>query len=324
MEYLRGLLYSFTSNENTVTMAVLGIALMAGLMLAMAMFYLISGTYSPIRRQIQRMRSVNVEAPAEPNYKHYLESTLTRVGGSSLFQKALQKDQDTRKLLIHAGYHSENALKIYYSLRLLSLLIGVALAMIIFRLFPDLSTMVSVYVILLIVGGFFILPGIVLTKLAASRMRKLRRYFPDALDLLVVCCESGLGLLESFQRVSNELRAVHPYLAHELGLVVKKVKVGIPLSQSLEEFGHRTGLEDIRGLNSVIVQSIKLGTGVAETIRVYADEYRDKRLQAAEEMAAKIAVKMLFPMMVCIWPSFFIVAIGPAMIKVMEVWDKAF
>lgn len=324
MEYLRGLLYSLTSNEKTVTFAVLAIALMAGLMMAMALFYLISGTYSPIRRQINRMRAATEGAPAEVNYRHYLESTLTKVGGSSLFQHALKKDQETRKLLIHAGYHSENALKIFYAIRLLALLVGVGLGALMMKLFPDLSTMLSVYVILLTVGGCFILPGIILTKLANRRMRNLRKYFPDALDLLVVCCESGLGLLESFQRVSNELKAVHPYLAHELGLVVKKVKVGIPLSQALDEFGHRTGLEDIRGLNSVIVQSIKLGTGVAETVRVYADEYRDKRLQAAEEMAAKIAVKMVFPMMVCIWPSFFIVAIGPAVLKVMEVWDKAF
>ncbi len=324
MEYLRGLLYSLTSNEQTVTYAVLAIALMAGLMMAMALFYLVTGTYSPIRRQIQRMRVSAAGSPEEANYRRHLESTLTRVGGSSLFHQALKKDQETRKLLIHAGFHSENALKIYYAVRLLSLLIGVGLASLVMKLFPELSTMVSVYVILLMVGGFFILPGLLLTRLAKSRMRKLRKYFPDALDLLVVCCESGLGLLESFQRVSNELKAVHPYLSQELGLVVKKVKVGIPLSQALEQFGHRTGLDDIRGLNSVIVQSIKLGTGVAETIRVYADEYRDKRLQAAEEMAAKIAVKMVFPMMVCIWPSFFIVAIGPAVLKVMEVWDKAF
>lgn len=324
MEFLRGLLYSLTSNEKTVTFAVLAIALMAGLMMAMALFYLISGTYSPIRRQINRMRTSSDSSPSEANYQHYLESTLTKVGGSSMFKQALKKDQENRKLLIHAGYHSENALKIYYAIRLLALLLGIGLASLVMKLFPDLSSMMTVYLILLTVGGCFILPGIILTKLANSRMRKLRKHFPDALDLLVVCCESGLGLLESFQRVSNELKAVHPYLAHELGLVVKKVKVGIPLSQALDEFGHRTGLEDIRGLNSVIVQSIKLGTGVAETVRVYAEEYRDKRLQAAEEMAAKVGVKMVFPMMVCIWPSFFIVAIGPAVLKVMEVWDKAF
>lgn len=324
MEYLRGLVYSVTGNDKMVTLAILAIALMAGLMLAMAIFYLITGAYSPIRRQLQRMRAVAQPAEADHNYKDYLENSLSKIGGNSLFSHAAKKDDANRKLLIHAGFHSENALKVYYGLRILAVLVGVSLAVFVVRFFPDLNTLITVYLIMLLVGGFYILPGIILSRVAANRMRNLRRYFPDALDLLVVCCESGLGLLESFQRVSNELKAVHPYLAHEIGLVVKKVKVGIPLSQALEEFGHRTGLDDIRGLNSVIVQSLRLGTGIAETIRVYADEYRDKRLQAAEEMAAKIGVKMIFPMMVCIWPSFFIVAIGPAMLKLMEVWDKAF
>ncbi|MCU7554867.1 type II secretion system F family protein [Alteromonas sp. ASW11-19] len=324
MEYLRGLLYSLTTNEQTVKMAVLAIALLAGLMMAMALFYLISGTYSPIRQQIQRLRASSDGIDMSSSYQNYLEATLNKVGNHRFFAKTIHKDKDNRKLLIHAGFHSENALKVYYAIRLLALLFGIGLASLVHKLFPDQSAMVSVYLIILIVGGCFILPGIVLARLAEKRMRKLRKHFPDALDLLVVCCESGLGLLESFQRVSRELKAVHSELSHELGLVVKKVKVGIPLSKALEEFGHRTGLDDIRGLNSVIVQSIKLGTGVAETVRVYADEYRDKRLQAAEEMAAKIAVKMIFPMMVCIWPSFFIVAIGPAILKVMEVWDTAF
>ncbi|MEH6453809.1 MAG: type II secretion system F family protein, partial [Psychromonas sp.] len=160
--------------------------------------------------------------------------------------------------------------------------------------------------------------------LANSRMKTLRRFFPDALDLLVVCCESGLGLLESFQRVAKELEYAHPILGHELNLVCSKVRAGYSMQDALHEFSERTGLEDIRGLNSVIVQSLKLGTGIAATLRMYADEYRDKRLQEAEEQAAKLGVKMIFPMMFCIWPSFFIVAVGPAVLKVMAVWDKAF
>ncbi|MCW8109352.1 type II secretion system F family protein [Alteromonas ponticola] len=324
MESLLSFVQTFTRDEQLINYAVLGIALLAGLTFAIALFYIISGMYSPIKRKVDTLRNETTAAAGEPNYHAYLESTLTKVGNSKVFASALKRDKATRTLLIHAGFHSENALKVYYAIRLFSLLLGVGVAFLINTQFTDLSTMISLYLILAVIGGFFILPGIVLGKLAASRMGKLRKCFPDALDLLVVCCESGLGLLESFQRVSKELRAVHPYLAEELSLVVKKVKVGIPLAQALEEFGHRTGLDDIRGLNSVIVQSIRLGTGVAETVRVYAEEYRDKRLQAAEEMAAKVAVKMVFPMMVCIWPSFFIVAIGPAVIKVVQVWDLAF
>jgi Flp pilus assembly protein TadC len=196
--------------------------------------------------------------------------------------------------------------------------------MVIVKLFPGLSPLVTIYVFACTIGLTYILPALILHKLAKKRMQSLRKFFPDALDLLIVCCEAGLGLLEAFQRVKSELEFVHPSLAHEIGLVCSKVRVGLSMQQALQEFSDRTGLEDIRGLNSVIVQSLKLGTGVAESIRIYAEEYRDKRLQAAEENAAKLGVKMIFPMMFCIWPSFFIVAIGPAVLKVMNVWEKAF
>lgn len=155
-------------------------------------------------------------------------------------------------------------------------------------------------------------------------MRKLRVGFPDALDLLVVCCEAGLGLMAAMQRVARELAFSHPSLASELELVCSKVRAGLTIKVALQEFTERTGLEDIKGLNSAISQSMRLGTGIAETLRVFSDEYRNKRLQAAEEQAAKLAVKMIFPMMCCIWPSFFIVAVGPAVLKVMKVWGQAF
>jgi len=152
----------------------------------------------------------------------------------------------------------------------------------------------------------------------------LRSGFPDALDLLVVCCEAGLGLMAAMQRVARELALSYPALAGELDLVCSKVRAGLTVKVALEEFTDRTGLEDIKGLNSAISQSIRLGTGIAETLRVFSDEYRNKRLQEAEEQAAKLAVKMIFPMMLCIWPSFFIVAVGPAVLKVMKVWGQAF
>jgi tight adherence protein C len=239
-------------------------------------------------------------------------------------QRQFAGDEKTKRLLIHAGFQSENALKIYNALKLTLVLLGIAISIIINQLFPDFSPLFSAYIFALIVGIAYLLPGLILTYLANSRMETLRRFFPDALDLIVVCCESGLGLLESFQRVGNELEFAHPELSRELNLVCSKVRVGYSMQEALHEFSERTGLEDIRGLNSVIVQSLKLGTGIADTLRVYADEYRDKRLQEAEEKAAKIGVKMVFPMMFCIWPSFFIVAVGPAVLKVMAVWDKAF
>ncbi|MCW8996756.1 MAG: type II secretion system F family protein, partial [Psychromonas sp.] len=236
-------------------------------------------------------------------------------------QRQFSGDKKTKRLLIHAGFQSENALKIYNALKLTLVLVAIAIAIIIIKFFPELSPLANAYIFLFVIGIAYLLPGLILTHLAKSRMQNLRRFFPDALDLLVVCCESGLGLLEALQRVGTELECAHPELSNELNLVCSKVRVGYSMQDALHEFSERTGLEDIRGLNSVIVQSLKLGTGIAATLRVYADEYRDKRLQEAEEKAAKIAVKMVFPMMVCIWPSFFIVAVGPAILKALAVFS---
>ncbi len=325
MEFLQDLLYNLTGNQQVVSLLIYLVAAVAGITLAMAIYYLVSGAYSPVRQQIGRMVNSDEQQDSKRiDYRKMLESNLEKVGNLPALQASMAKDKDSKKLLIHAGFHSENALQIYYAIRLTSVLLGASAGLLVVNSFPDLSAMWSFYCFALLLGGSYLLPATILTKMANRRMSYLRRFFPDALDLLVVCSEAGLGLLEAFQRVSRELQVAHPQLSSEIGLVCSKVRVGISIQQALNEFSDRTGLEDIRGLNSVLVQSLRLGTGIAETIRVYADEYRDKRLQQAEENAAKLGVKLIFPTMVCIWPSFFIVAIGPAMLKVMNIWSKAF
>ncbi|WOH39187.1 type II secretion system F family protein [Thalassotalea fonticola] len=322
MEYFIGLINSIVKDPQAAQWAIYIIAGFAGLTFAIALTFFISGVYSPVRLQLQKLQSSpgSVQQSNE-SFTNTLEHSLDKM---SFLQLEFSGDNKTKRLLIHAGLHSENALKIYNALKLLLLLVGATISVLVLQQFPNLSTFISLYLVALILGGCYLLPGIVLTQLAQRRMLNLRRNFPDALDLLVVCTESGLGLLEAFQRVSKELEYAHPELAHELNLVCTKVRVGLTLQEALHEFSERTGLEDIRGLNSVIVQSLRLGTGIAATLRIYSDEYRDKRLQEAEEKAAKLGVKMIFPMMFCIWPSFFIVAVGPAVLKVMAVWGEAF
>ena len=322
MDYLLGLLNSVVQSPEGVKWAVYIIAGIAGVTFAISMSLVFSGTYSPIKMKLQKMqdRSVSSEDVSE-NISQALEHSLDKV---SFLQQTFAGDNKTKRLLIHAGFHSQSALKMYNALKLFLLLIGGVGAITALQAFPEMSSFLSIYLVAIILGVCYLLPGFILTYIANRRMQNLRRFFPDALDLLVVCCESGLGLLESIQRVSIEMEYAQPALAHELALVCSKVRVGISIQNALHEFSERTGLEDIRGLNSVIVQSLRLGTGIADTLRIYSEEYRDKRLQAAEENAAKIGVKMIFPMMCCIWPSFFIVAVGPAVLKVMSVWDKAF
>jgi tight adherence protein C len=148
----------------------------------------------------------------------------------------------------------------------------------------------------------------------------LRHGFPDALDLLVVCVESGLGLAAAIQRVADELAVSHEELATELALVNAEMRVGVDRAKALKNLADRSGVDDIRGLVSLLIQTMRFGTGVAEALRVYSEEFRDKRMQKAEEEAALIGTKLIFPLVTCLFPSFFIVAIGPAVIRLIEVF----
>jgi len=321
MDYLIGLFGSLFDDPEHIKWAIFAVAGIAGIMFAMSLAFLISGIYSPLR---QRLKSINKEEQLK-GVQTDVNATLEHGIGNVAKRSPINLSNDeTRRLLIHAGLHSENAMAVFSSIRLILLLIGAASSVLVLSLNTDLSPMMSAYIVALFVGGAFLIPSLVLQKVASRRMRMLRSGFPDALDLLVVCCEAGLGLMAAMQRVARELALSYPALAGELDLVCSKVRAGLTVKVALEEFTDRTGLEDIKGLNSAISQSIRLGTGIAETLRVFSDEYRNKRLQEAEEQAAKLAVKMIFPMMLCIWPSFFIVAVGPAVLKVMKVWGQAF
>jgi tight adherence protein C len=322
MDYLMSLINEVLDNSQYAEWTIYLVAALAGITLALSISFLISGIYSPIRKRLQIMNKDQPKQVSEQNDVNLtIEHGIGKIGALPFLNFS---NDETRRLLIHAGLHSNNALAVFSSARLFLLLLGAVVSIFVLQLFPNVSGMVSVYIVFFIMGVAFLAPSLILTSMANRRMHAMRIGFPDALDLLVVCCEAGLGLMAALQRVASELALSHPSLASELDLVCNKVRAGLTIKVALNEFIERTGLEDIKGLNSAISQSIRLGTGIAATLRVFSDEYRDKRLQHAEEQAAKMSVKMIFPMMFCIWPSFFIVAVGPAVLKVMKVWGQAF
>lgn len=142
------------------------------------------------------------------------------------------------------------------------------------------------------------------------------------LDLLVVCTESGLGLNAALMRVSKELGMSHPDLADELDTVCLKIKAGYDMSEAFQGFVERTGVEELAGLISMLSHAARIGGSLSQTLRDYTEDFRDRRTQEVEEIAAKIPTKMIFPLLVCIWPCFFIVVIGPALINLMDVFSK--
>ena len=256
------------------------------------------------------------KAPRE----NLLVKTATSLGPVAAFvlpQNELERNKVMMRLY-HAGYRSSTALQLYYFIKTLLMVVLPLMMLVASRWIPTLE---SSNVMLWAFGasGIGMLgPNFVLHQLVERRKRALSNGFPDALDLLVVCVESGLGLAAAIQRVADELEVSHPELATELALVNAEIRVGVAREQALKNFADRTGLEDIRGLVGLLVQTMRFGTGVADALRVYSDEFRDKRAQKAEELAAKMGTKLVFPLVFCMFPVFFIVAIGPAVLRLID------
>jgi len=227
---------------------------------------------------------------------------------------------ETTKRLAYAGYRSPGALSTFYGIKAICAIAFPAIALFIMQWFPDLEyAKVGFYALAAAAVGVFG-PSVVLDKLVERRLKALRDGFPDALDMLVVCVESGLGLAAAIQRVADEIGVSHTELATELALVNAEMRAGVDRAKALRNLADRTGLADIRGLVSMWAQAMRFGSSIAETLRVYSDEFRDRRMQKAEEEASKIGTKLIFPLVFCLFPSFFTVAIGPAVIRFIEVF----
>jgi len=276
----------------------------------------VTAVASPLRRRLQRVGAPDGQVTARTNG---IADLLRPVARYVIPSKVSERSR-TERSLIHAGLRSQSALSIFYgskALLMLALPLGILVAS---PFFPRVSTPR-----LLLVAGFAaflgsLLPSMWLDRRVRGRQRALRVGFPDALDLLVVCVEAGLGLAPALQRVSDDLIVSHPELGTELALVNAEMRAGVERTQALKNLADRTGLDDIRGLVALLVHTMRFGTGVADALRVYSEEFRDKRMQAAEEQAALIGTKMIFPLVICLFPSFFLVMVGPAIVRLIEVF----
>lgn len=219
--------------------------------------------------------------------------------------------------LLFAGFKSPNSLKIFYAIKLL-LIIG--LPLLAWLLLPPMAGKKLMMALLMGAAAGFILPSVFLDKKIKERQKQLINGFPDTLDLLIVCTEAGLGLGMALHRVAQELTGIHPLLAAELQIVNAEISVGVERVEALYGLAKRTGLDEIRGLVGLLAQSITLGTSISEALRIYAEDFRDKRMQRAEEMAAKLGTKMIIPMVLCFFPGFFCIAVGPAVLKMAAVF----
>ena len=240
-----------------------------------------------------------------------LAAAFRRLG--AMAPRSVSETGKLQRRLIEAGYRSSEALVVFYGVR-----VGIALSL--FALFSmGIVAKPSLPMALAAAGLGYVLPGMALARMAKARQHKIRLGLPDALDLLVVSVEAGLGLDQAIQRVGNELAFAHPELCGELRLINLELRAGKARSEALRNLAERTGVDDISSLVSMLVQTDKFGTSVAQSLRVHSDTVRTKRRQRAEEAAAKTGVKMVFPLVFCIFPAIWVVTIGPAAIKIVQV-----
>lgn len=322
MDFLLDILGRYITDPNTLRLVVMGLAAGTVVVFGLGIAYLVFGSADPVRRRLGEI--VGRPADGVTSLKsRKLVTFETMMGPMAEFvlpKEEIERSRVTQKL-VFAGYRGPNALQTFYAIKVVLCIFLPVLTLIVAQWFPRLSSgSVLTYAVIASAVGL-LAPNLVLDRLVNSRIRKLRNAFPDALDLMVVCVEAGLGLTQTIQRVADELFVSHPELATELALVNAEMRAGVDSVSALKNLADRTGLEDIRGLVSLLVQTLKFGTGIAGSLRVYSEEFRDRRMQMAEEVAAKMGTKLIFPLIVFMFPAFFVVAIGPAVIALMKVFQ---
>ena len=286
--------------------------------------------YKPQSAATERLRSLSGnEGGATPNAQSVVPedrpaTELAQRLASPLNKLLPPSATEARKLqkqLMHAGFRSPEAPIIYRAIQLTSmagfpLLVAGVCAML---ARPVGSALV--YIILAFVAGFM-LPRFFLARITKNRQRDLRWGLADALDLMVVSVEAGLGLNAAMMKVASELKDVHNVIAVEFELANLEIRVGRDRDEALRNLAERTGVEDLRSLVAMLIQTDKFGTSIAKGLRVFSDSLRTKRRQRAEQEAQKAAVKLLFPLACFLFPTLFIAILGPAALNLMDVLSR--
>lgn len=222
-----------------------------------------------------------------------------------------------QRRLIRAGIRGEGALKLLYGAKAIC---GIGFPLLVTSMIAGSSTDQGnkVATVLAATAVGFFGPNEYIRRKAGKRQREISRGLPNALDLMVVCVESGLGLDQAILQVSKELEHAHPEISEEFGMVSLELKAGKRRVEALRNLAERTGVDDLKKLVAVLIQADRFGTGVAISLRQHSDFMRVQARQVAEEKAAKLGVKLVFPIFFCILPSLFVVTVGPVVMKIIR------
>lgn len=289
----------------------------------LAMAQLAPARPSSVAKRLEELADMG-EGPFDVRRRRARQSQRQRI--EALLETLGQKSEGTalnavtQSQLVHAGFRGPAAARIYRGAR-----IGLPIA--IFAVFVLLAPFAGPPVLMLgamaaMIG--WLVPSFYVGFRARRRQKELRKALPDALDAMVVCVEAGLGLNQALVRVADEVRHISVLMSDEMILTNLEIRAGTPREEALRGLAERTGLDDLRSLVTMLIQTDRFGTSIAQALRVQSDTLREKRKQRAEEAAAKTSIKMLFPLVFLIFPAMFVVTLGPPVIKLIENWgDKA-
>jgi len=282
----------------------LGIALASGLVVARVLAWA-----TPERRRLRDLASARPGVLREN--LQLIETPDASLRGLSKALPASTKDLGRlRRRLATAGYHRLSAAVVFSVARIALPVIAGIVPLLLFGM----SDGLMLAIVAAIAG--YLLPDLVVARQTRKRSKAIENGLPDALDLIIVCVEAGSSLDQSIVKASDELGIVHRALADELQMVTTEIRAGKPRLEALKNFASRTNVDDVRGLVTMLTQTDRFGTSVAQALRIHAETSRTKRRQRAEERAAKVGVKLVFPLVLCIFPAVYVVCIGPVVVAI--------
>lgn len=245
-----------------------------------------------------------------------IKNVISSLGSSMEPQSDLEKN-GLRVTLANAGFRSEAAPAVFQGLRVASLALIAAPGVLTGYLLYGFAPMGLVMMAFLAFVGLY-MPTLILGYLKSTRQKEIFLTLPDALDLLVVCVESGLGLDAGLRKVTDEMKLHAKVICEELALANLQLQMGRPRREVLHDLGVRTGVDDVKSLAAILIQADRFGSSIAQALRVQSDSMRVRRRQLAEEKAAATAVKLIFPLVLFIFPAIFVVLVGPAAIQIQR------
>ncbi len=305
-----------------LTLIIIGLAISAAMvviLLAMALYQLTKGADADERR-LQGLRMSGKKADKKKSGVKRIKQRLVEIAKIAAPKSDKAQAWEKSKLrdeLVTAGFRSVDALNIFIGIRIAALILlpAITFAVGIFNNTRQPALLISTMVA---AAAGYILPGYILEKKAAARAARIASQMPQMLDLLVIAVESGLGLDAAVQRVSKDIVQSSPLLAQELAIFSLELKLGASRADALRNLAKRCGVDEMGSLVAMLIQADRFGVSVGRSIRVFSDEMRTKRRQQMEEKAAKIPLKLLFPVLFMIFPAIMAVMAGPALINIME------